>query len=190
MIGKKISTLVDKKTFTLFELASLALSFLGLVSLLLGLGSLFIIYRQTKEITRQSENSPASFQNAVYQTITTQEMEVDKLFVENPQLRPYFFSAHEINEGSSDYAKAEAIADYELDFFDSAKGRLRLLQEVGYDVSMNAWNKYFDDSFTNSPILCKRLRELTPWYGSDFVSREIDVCNKLQSQRLRHPAKN
>ena len=175
MIKKKISTVLEKKTLTPYELISIIFSFFGLISLVLGLVSLFIIYRQTREIATQTEHSAQSLQSAAYQAIANHEMELDRLFVENSSLRPYFFSGREITAASSDYTRAESIADYELDFFDSAQAQLKYLRALP-DIDMDAWNAYFDDSFRNSPILCRRLREEAAWYKGDFVKREEAVC--------------
>lgn len=169
--------IVAKKALTPYELTSLVISFLGLISLI-------IIYTQTRAITTQTKNSAASLHSSAYQAITTQEMEVDKLFVENPTLRPYFFSGKEIREDNLDYALAESIADYELDFFDSAQSQLRLLQELEpTSIDKEAWDAYFDDSFAHSPILCRRLNELATWYGHALVDRERDVCSKASKNR-------
>lgn len=186
MVKKRIISMLEKGTLTRFELISIVFSFLSLVALVIGLSPIFIIYRQTSEISQQTRNSALSLENSVYQTITTQEMEFDRLFVENPKLRPYFFSGLEIKEGDPDYAKAESIADYELDFFDSAKGRLRLLERVGYDANMTAWDRYIDDSFANSPILCKRLERLGAWYG-ESLNRELDVCKRASKSATKAP---
>lgn len=169
--------IVAKKALTPYELISLVISLLGLISLI-------IIYIQTREITAQTKNSAASLHSTAYQAVTTQEMEVDKLFIEHPTLRPYFFSGKEIREDSPDYALAESIADYELDFFDSAQSQLRLLKELDpTNIDEDAWNSYFDDSFANSPILCRRLNELATWYIPALVAREKNVCSKASKNR-------
>ena len=177
MLNKRISRVLEKKTFTPYELISLTISLLGLISIVGGLFSLVFFYRQTREIAIQTQHSHESLQSAAYQAIANHEMEVDRLFIENPRLRPYFFASQEISKISPDYSVAESIADYELDFFDSAQTQLKYLKSLP-DVDMQAWQAYFDDSFTNSPILCQRLITLATWYEKDFVDREKDVCSK------------
>jgi NhaP-type Na+/H+ or K+/H+ antiporter len=175
---KRLSLLLEKSTFTPYELISLIISFLGLISIVAGLLSLAFFYRQTREIATQTQHSQESLQSAAYQAIANHEMEVDKLFIENSKLRPYFFAGQEINESDPDYGRAESIADYELDFIDSAQSQLKYLKNP--EIDMNAWQQYFDDSFTNSPILCRRLSKLANWYKKDFVDRERGVCSKAR----------
>jgi hypothetical protein len=174
---------LEKKTFTPYELISLILSFLGLISIVAGLLSLVFFYRQTREIAIQTQHSQESLQSAAYQAIANHEMDVDRLFIERPNLRPYFFGGREISETNPDYARAESIADYDLDFIDSAQSQLKYLKNP--EIDMNAWQQFFDDSFTNSPILCKRLLKLANWYKKDFVDREKGVCAKASKIKAK-----
>jgi hypothetical protein len=166
---------LEKKKLTLYELIHLILSVFGLISLI-------IIYAQTRAIATQTEHSAASLRSTAYKAITDQEMEIDKLFIEHPKLRPYFYSGQKINEDNPDFAQAEAIAEYELDFFDSAQHQLEYIA-VTKDIDMAEWNAYFDDSFRNSPILCARLNKIRTWYRSGFAQREQEVCSQSSKNR-------
>jgi hypothetical protein len=115
--------MLDKKTLTLYELIALIISFVGLVSL-------FVIYLQAREIATQTKQSATSLRSTAYKAITDQVLEVDKLFIEHAKLRPYFYSGREISEDNPDYSEAEAVAEYELDFFDSAQHQLEYIEET------------------------------------------------------------
>jgi hypothetical protein len=173
----------DKKALTLYDLISLAISLLTLVALVIGLFSLVVINRQTREIATQTKYSAASLQSTAYKAITDQVLEADRLFIEHPKLRPYFYSGVEIGKDNPDYDVVEAMAEYQLDFFDSVQHQLKYRREVFGDIKLETWQRYFDDTFSNSPILCKRLNETATWYEPQAVTRQQAVCLKASEGR-------
>src|SRR5688572_43181 len=128
--------MIDKKTLSLYELISLVFSFLTFVALVVGLFSLVVINRQTREIATQTKYSAASLQSSAYKAITDQVLEADKLFIEKPKLRPYFYSGAEIDKDNPDYAAVEAIAEYQLDYFDSVQHQLKVRKDVFGDINL------------------------------------------------------
>jgi len=174
---------LEKKTLSLYELISLVFSFLTLVFLVVGLFSLVVINRQTREIATQTKYSAASLKSTAYKAITDQVLEADRLFIEHPKLRSYFYSRKEIGKDNPDYDTVEALAEFQLDYFDSVQHQLNVRKEVFGDINLKPWQRYFDDSFTNSPILCKRLNETATWYEEGAVAHEQAVCLKAAEKR-------
>ncbi|HBG07585.1 MAG: hypothetical protein A2075_23440 [Geobacteraceae bacterium GWC2_58_44] len=156
MTERKKSGILEKKALTPYELLSLIISAAGLVAVI-------IVWTQTRQMT-------ASLESTAWQTVQSHQLELNKVFIENPGYMPYFYSGASISESDKNYNKAVAIADLKLDFFDSLYGQAKHLPELqGDSAAWKAWERYILDSFEQSPIMCKRINEVPCWYTSDFL---------------------
>ena len=160
-LGKATSLKSTMASLSLYEKLQLIISSLGLVSLI-------FIYLQT---SATSESLAVS----AYQSISAQTLELDQIFIQRPYLRPYFYSGAPINENDDRYAEVMSVAEFQLDFFDSA---LSQLDHMPRDkrLDRNAWDKYISDSFANSPALCMRFKRNPNWYKADFVEKALKAC--------------
>ncbi len=62
--------------------------------------SIWLLYRQNRIFTRQLLSSQSH-------NITDYSLEISRLFLAHPDLRPYFFEGQAIAEGHADYWRAE-----------------------------------------------------------------------------------
>src|SRR5260221_6436040 len=92
---------------TTYETLSLVISILGSIGVI---ASLWLIYRQTGVFSRQLAES-------VTQSLTDYALEISRLFLQHPDLRPYFFEGQTIDASHPDYLRAEAVAEVILDIF-------------------------------------------------------------------------
>lgn len=145
------------KPLTVYELATLLLS-------LIGLGSLFFIARQVHMAGEQAQAAKIQTQALTTQSVMSQLLQLDSLFIEHPEVRPYFYYGKEINKGDEHYDRALAVAEFQLDFFDSYLTQSQYLT-LGDEERQN-WEKYITDSFSTSPIMCARLKDAPGWYGA------------------------
>lgn len=53
-------------------------------------------------------------------------MELDKIFIDDPDLRPYLYNGRDTNELDDKYNQVMATAESELDFFDATLTQLEL----------------------------------------------------------------
>ncbi len=53
---------------------------------------------------------------------------------------------------------------------------VRKEKEVFQDVNLMPWERYFDESFANSPILCERLNATAGWYEVKAVAHQQAIC--------------
>lgn len=143
--------IVESKPLTPYELATLLMSLTGLVSLFLISQQVNTAKRQAKALTTQS--------------VMSQLLEVDKLFIKDPELRPYFYSRKVISEDDPNYNKVLAIAEFQLDFFDSYLTQSEYLT-LSTDEEKQNWEKYIVDSFANSLPMCQRLKDAPGWYSA------------------------
>lgn len=88
---------------------------------------------------------------------------VAKVFVEFPEMRPYFHAGEEA-KGTTDLQRAEAIAVYLSNAMDFVFVHLGKIDDAG----KAAWERYFAYVFQNSPVLRGFLEEHKGWYGGQF----------------------
>ena len=106
-------SLIDKfRKLSFYEKLSVTISFLGALSI----GSIFVQFTQTRTDLKAS----------MYATITTQTLEVNKMFLEYPELRPYFYDGTALSQADANTLnRVMILAESKLDYFDlvhDAKG--------------------------------------------------------------------
>jgi hypothetical protein len=166
-----------------FEVQQLIVSVVGFILIIAGL---FYTIKQFDEnttalrLSTTAVNLNAEALNlAANQNIMSHTLDVDKLFIDSPELRPYFFKGVTVTPSNKDYNKAAAVAVYQLDFFDTFFGQsgdwLVLQNEP---AAQDAWMQYFNDSFQHSPIMCVQLKQFANEYTPEFVDMFKGDCQK------------
>ena len=130
---------------------------------------------QTKSLDAQRK----AFEAQVWQMITQQQLEIDKVLIENPKLLPYFHRNKQIKPSHKDFELVMAVADLYLDFFDAfGDDYVRSLSGMGENGKYWAlWEKYFQDAFALSPALCTRFAEVKEWYADGVGKYAQKGCN-------------
>lgn len=151
-----------------YEWLSIAVSVAGSLAVIV---TLWFAYRQTRIFARQTEYVARSLASSLSESINGQVEEITRLFIEYPEMRPYFYKGQPIDENHADYARAEAIAELLLDTLFGIFEQARRSGEVyrpGQRGGAN-WKEYISDSFAQSPILVKFLTERQSWYSEELV---------------------
>lgn len=148
---------------TTYESLSLIISIAGSIGVIV---SLWIWNRQTRIFNRQ-------LMEGIAQSVNTYSMEISRLFLQNPDLRPYFFGGKTIDESHPDYLRAEAVAEVILDIFWTMLRQSNRIQGVEFadEEARNLWGVYMGDCFAASPLLTSFLMKRKDWYGQDMVNR-------------------
>lgn len=179
-------------SLTLYEKLSLLISFVGALSLV------FIFFFQTMQATasmefskrnmnsssetaesskKTVELSTANMKASMYATMNIQTLEMDKIFLERPYLRPYFYENQDLSKIRDEKTRNEVmiVAEYQLDYFDLVMTQLDYIPTDKDSAGDQAsWIKYFIDSFAKSPALCKRVGDHPDWY----MTRLVDLSKK------------
>src|SRR5688572_20558312 len=92
----------DARWTLFFEELGAVAALLAAVAAIATLVSLIWLAQQTKEMKEQSELLDASVDDAVYQALAQQRFELDKVFIENPKLRPHFYASWGYKKVSDD----------------------------------------------------------------------------------------
>ena len=115
---------------------------------------------------------------ATYNDIATQLLDVGKTLVEHPELYKYIYGGEPppTDQKSLEYARAYAMGDMVLNFIDNYTSLEAHLIPKYYDL--NAWHKYIEDTFSNSPIICQVIQNSKSQYGRDLVAIAEKRCRK------------
>ena len=149
-------------------------------SLLQGVVSLFtlvtIVYvlRQTNEMKKQNVIVSDANLATVYQNTTEIMRDIEKIFIEHPNWRPYFYENKKLSPKNRDYKRLIPLAEMYVDFMD-------LVLVLKYTTSQHSdgsesliagkwsgWLKYFKYIYENSPIVRDYWRENCEWYPQDL----------------------
>lgn len=170
-----------------FEVISIIVSVAGSIGIIV---TLWFVYIQTRIFARQTDYVARSLATSLSQNINSQVQDITRLFIEYPEIRPYFYKGQPIDESHVDYARAEAIAELILDilFTISEQGR----RSGGFRSDQGqrggaTWQAYVGDCFAQSPILVKFLTERQSWYSEELVELMRRGLKAKESQPLAQP---
>lgn len=151
---------------------------LNAVFSVLGLLSLYFLLEQTRGTFVQAQHLARSVESSAYQSITSELLELHKLHLEHPELRPYFRNGREIRPDDPNYSKAVVLAEFQLDFFDSFWVQSEQMPNIlGHEgAAWKSWVTYMRDSFALSPIMCRHLDSIKVWYTPQFVAFAKASC--------------
>lgn len=112
------------------------------------------------------------------QNLTQEVIEISKIMVEYPELRPYFYEGEPITRDDPNYSRVMAVAEMYLDFLESFQDDyVRSLNGMGEGGEVwDYWENYFKDMFATSPTICLLSIETQHWYSTDFTKYRNKDC--------------
>src|SRR5262249_22377425 len=113
-----------------------------------------------------------------------QSHEISRIFVQYPELRPYFYDGKTIEEDHPDYLRAESVAETILDIIWTMYNQANRVanQEFVTGDAKNLWVAYVTDAFVGGPILVKILTKRQNWYGQEIVEVMKDSLERGKQQ--------
>lgn len=160
--------MVSFQPLTDYEFFSLIVSIAGFVAIIV-----------TIILTRSQTTSMAqSLKENIHEISSNQMFDMDKVFIDHPEMRPYFYARKDISENDPSYQRALAISEYLLDYFGSILVQRKRFPNVW---PSNWWYPYFTYVFANSPLLCRQLKETKEWYTEE-LSHIMNQGEKLQQK--------
>jgi hypothetical protein len=150
-----------------------ACAFVGLIV------SVLILKRQTEILNRQTEEAAKATFASVYQGMAGQMHDLDKLFIETPELRPHFYGKNkELPDDEHERERVLATAELIIDFADNFVAQSALLPKE-YE---RAYGAYFRDLYGSSLAIQQFWSECRGWY--------CDELNELLTDGLPPPARS
>lgn len=121
--------------------------------------SLFFLWRQSRDQTLATRAT-------IYQNITATMLEIDRYFIEHPELKKYFFDNTPITKKHREYERVKSIAEMFLDFMD-----FTLEHKPGMeDYPWSQWENYFKSVYDTSPALRELWEEVK---GLNWYEKEV-----------------
>jgi hypothetical protein len=104
---------------------------------------------QARLIRKQMQHEQNVAVATLYHTITHQFVELDRFFVDRPELRPFFYEGAGIpSDDPVLRSRVEAVAEMLFDLAESCHANNRVLEKIATD-----WDKYFSFIYACSPAL-------------------------------------
>jgi len=115
--------------------------------------------------------------------------EIDKAFLNYPELRPFFYDGVMPNEkiDAVQARRAASLADIHLDVFELLF--VEMIIERVPDLKLGKdrlhWDNYMRRTFETSPLMCARLAALANEYETGLVSFAAKPCLEAHKIRLQ-----
>ena len=140
---------------------------------------MFYLARQTKSATEQTSLVAESVRGAVYAAVATQISEANRIFIDHPELRGYFYEGAQLRDSDSNRERVEAVAEHLLDYFDSVLMQLEYLPQPW---PRDWWDAYIVDSFARSEVLCDYLAAHRSWYRPELADKMSEGLRERMQQ--------
>lgn len=119
--------------------------------------SLWILWIQIRELRR-------SIQSSTYQNIYHMIIGIDKYFIENTDVKPYFYYGRKVdNEQLRE--PLLSTAEMLLDCFDNVYHQKDCMPPHTFD----AFDAFMKEIYQNSPVLQELLTKRERWYPREFI---------------------
>jgi hypothetical protein len=146
-----------------FQRLSLALSAAALVISALGFTAVIISIRTAQE---QLSCTTAQTSLLIKDRSLATVLALDKLFLDYPEIRPYFYEGKDLDEAHPLYPKVEAAAEMHLDVFDyNISFRKSFPQQYHHPEASEC---YIRDMLAKSPVMRRRLTKKAEWFSPDL----------------------
>lgn len=136
--------------------------------------SVLLLTRQTKAEAAATERRAIAEEATVYHSLIQLNFAIDQLFIERPELRPYYYNNTAIRPGDAEYGRVMSIAEMMVDFMDAVVAQKnRLGDDLAY-----SYLAYFADLFRLSPALRQYWIDCGHWYPERLrgvLAQVIDV---------------
>lgn len=126
----------------------------AVAALLASIASAVYTYRQARRTLKVT----------TYQGATDLTLQLDQVFIEHPELRPYFYESRPAPEpgGGDDILRSRvlAAAEYALDIFECIWDH----RDTYADTDKDSWREWIGDMLASSPVCTALYLQNVDWY--------------------------
>lgn len=179
--GAQVIVLRDEETakpLTTFEYATLVITGVGFAG---GIATLVFLIMQTRAATE-------SVRLTVREAMSARTQDIHRIFLDNPEIRPYFYEGRDCQPNDPDYARIQQMAELLCDFYDSLLMQYQLYPGA-WDHSR--WQRYIEDIISSSPVLREYLDRpsVRAWYRRGTPGHTMpDLITVLERVEARLPS--
>ena len=142
--------------------AALAVALFGNFVLIV---SVVLVGLQVREMTKQSSHGVRATLASVYQAMNDNMLQINRLFIDRPVLRRYFYGEQGLtDESPEERERVEATAELFTNFIDNVLTQLPLLPSN----LAEPWRTYFSSVTTSSPVLREFWKRRRDWYSEEM----------------------
>ncbi len=138
--------------------------------------TLVVFFFQARYMARSTRSS-------VYQTVADQMMSIDRLFVERPELRPYFYGNEPPPPDGLERERVTAATELFVDFMDNVATQAPHMPEY----LSGPWVMYFRTIAATSPSIRAFWRAHRDWYD-EGLQRILDSACLIDEPVVQTPA--
>ena len=115
--------------------------------------------------------------------VASQTIELNKMFLENEKLRPYFYDGKDITQADGDFMKANAMATLVLDYFDYVYP-YAIGERASKIEEPERCNAHFTFVVNHSTIICRRQNFQSDQFVKEFSEFCIKVCRSWWERKF------
>lgn len=118
---------------------------------------------------RQTEIEGRSLDVTTYQGASALALELDRVFIEYPMLRPYFYDGVAVPATGSGSGEQETLRNRVLAVAEFAVDTMECIwdhRDTYNDEDRPAWERWICDALSGSPACCELADENPDWYPS------------------------
>jgi hypothetical protein len=146
-----------------FQRLYLTFSAIGLGISALGFTAVIVSIRTARE---QMANSAAQTRLQVRDRTLGNMLALDRVFLDHPELRPYFYDGKDLDKSDPRFAQVEAVAEMHLDVFDYALNyRLQFPNEYHFPEGHES---FIREMLAQSPVMRRHLEKKAAWYSPEL----------------------
>ena len=129
--------------------------------------SLIVYVVQARQMLRQTTTLAASHNGLIYQHLAAQMASIDRLFVDLPHLRPFFYEGAPLPQAEPDRSQVVGVAEMFIDFVDSyvVVQRVACGPDGVVREALDLWIRYFRDLAATSPAIRDVWLSSRKWYA-------------------------
>lgn len=103
----------------------------------------------------------------IYDRMVTAILELDKVHLNNPEVRPFFYDDRPLDPNDKITPKVHAIAEMTVDTFEIVLTQIRLNQDRFRSGEQD--RRWITESFQRSRVLRDTFDATSRWYGPDLL---------------------
>lgn len=120
--------------------------------------------RQTEHLVRDEDRSARATRAGVYQSLVQLMIDIDRIYIDRPELRCYFYDGADEPEDLLARSRVSALAETYADLMDNF---LTQAQHLPEHLS-GPYSAYFEDLARSSPAIRRFWRENREWYPEEM----------------------
>lgn len=132
----------------------------------------------------QTMHANASIKRTKFNALQSDLQEVNRVFIQYPEMQKYFLTGQDISMSDPNYSRAYAIAVAIAMNMDESTDDLKGNEDL---LEPGVWDAYYRFQFSASPLLCRLLAQDHDLYGRRIVAIAGRDCHSTSRRPINPP---